>query len=263
MPYPNALRCSPKITMKMNTKDWSALLDLYPENKTFEYTPNVMTVIDEISAGYGILARAQDEVILTSEAFPKILIDENVLVFFITLYRTGVIDDLYLPVKISKGPGDFINFHYGPDYLGNHDTAYRDTITDPKAFKKNFVSLRLVDWKALRKIRDEIADKLKIKDDVPADGTIRFDTATGALSLNGRYAEVPINTNQYYLCKKLFELPVNTRVKEIDIMDSIDWSKDSNRSVYDAMRLVNKRAKESLEVPELFKWRMSTIWRTQ
>ncbi|MFZ2149666.1 MAG: hypothetical protein WAV15_00730 [Minisyncoccia bacterium] len=249
--------------MKMNTKDWSALLDLYPENKTFIPTGNIKTVIDCISSAYNGLDKASGEIILTSEIFPKILIDENVLLFFITLYRTDIIDDLFLPVGISKGSGELINFHYGPDYLGNHDVAYIDAINDPKTFKKHFVSFRISNWKAFEKVREVVYEKLNVKESVVADNKLTFDNDTGILSLNGRQTEVPINTNQFYLAKKLFDVPAGTRVKEIDIMDMIDWSKDSNRSVYDAMRLVNKRAKEHLGIPELFHWRMNTVWREQ
>lgn len=249
--------------MKMNTKDWSALLDLYPENKAFTPTDNIKAVIDCIVSARNALDKVNGEIILTSGIFPQILTDENVLLFFITLYRTEIIEDLYLPVGVSKGPGDSMNFHYGPDYLGNHDIAYRAAIDDPKAFKKNFVSLRIPNWKAFQKVRDGVYEKLNMKSDIVADNKLKFDKATGVLSLNGVLVEIPINTNQFYLTKKLFEAPPNTRVKEAEVMDMIDWSKDSNRSVYDAMRLVNKRAKEHLGMPELFKWRMNTVWREQ
>ncbi len=247
----------------MNTKDWSALLDLYPENKTFVTTETIKTVIDCISSAYNVLDRANGEIILTSSEFPRLLMDENALVFFIHLYRTNTIEDLYLPVKISTGPGELINFHYGPDYLGNHDSAYLDAINDPKVFKKNFVSFRIPNWKAFEKVRNTVYEKLDVKENVTSDTKLVFDTATGIFSFNGRQTEVPINTNQFFLCKKLFEVPLGTRVKETDVMDMIDWSKDSSRSVYDAMRLVNKRAKEQLDIPELFHWRMNTIWREQ
>jgi hypothetical protein len=250
-----------KITMKMNTKDWSALLDYYPENKAFTPTENIKAVIDCIVSAHNALDKANGEIIITSEIFPEILMDENVLLFFITLYRTDIIEDLYLPVGVSKGPGDSMNFHYGPNFLGNHDIAYRAAIDDPKAFKKNFVSLRIPDWKAFQKVRDSVYEKLKVKSNSIADNKLAFDTATGVLSFNGQEVEVPINTNQFYLTKKLFEVSAGTRVKETDIMDMIDWSKDSNRSVYDATRLVNKRAKEQLGIPKLFKWRMNTVWR--
>ncbi|MCX6739088.1 MAG: hypothetical protein NT098_03480 [Candidatus Parcubacteria bacterium] len=238
-------------------------MDLYPENKAFTPTENIKAVIDCIASARNALDKVNGEIILTSEIFPQILMDENVLLFFITLYRTDIIEDLYLPVGVSKGSGDSMNFHYGPDYLGNHDIAYRAAIDDPKAFKKNFVSLRIPNWKAFQKVRDGVYEKLNVKSDATTDNKLAFDKETGVLSLNGAQVEIPINTNQFYLTKKLFEVSAGTRVKETNIMDMIDWSKDSNRSVYDATRLVNKRVKEHLGISKLFKWRMNTVWREQ
>ena len=247
--------------MKMKTGDWSALLDIYPENKEFVYNENIKTIVDCIDSVYRCLDSSGDEIILTSNTFPYILIDQNVLVFFIHLYRTGIIDDLYLPVKISTGPGEWINYEYPPDYMDNYDVAYRAAIANPKAFKKNFVSLRIPDRKAFKEMCDAVYKKLNVKNDTVRDDKLSFNNTTGNLSFNGRQIEVPINTNQFFLCKKLFDVAIGTRVKEQDVIDMIDWSKDSKRSVYDAMRLVNKRAKEQLDIAELFKWRMNTVWR--
>lgn len=88
----------------------------------------------------------------------------------------------------------------------------------------------------------------------------RFDDNNGRIYYGGRECEVPLKTNQYFLCKKVFGEPFGKRIKEIDIRDSIDWSKDSDRSVYDAMRLVNKRVKENLGIDEFLQWRNNTIW---
>ena len=57
----------------------------------------------------------------------------------------------------------------------------------------------------------------------------------------------------------MFGVPFGTRVKEIEILDLIDWDKDSRRSVYDAMRAINQRAKKSLGI-EIFNWRNNHIW---
>jgi hypothetical protein len=249
--------------MKMKTRDWSALLDIYPENKEFTYTENIKAVIDCISSAYRCLDSSGDEIILTSNIFPLILTEENVVVFFIHLYRTGIIDDLYLPITISTGPGEWINYHYAPDYMDNYDVAYRAAIAEPKAFKKNFVSLRIPNRNVFKELFDNVYKKLDVKNNTLTDNKLSFDDTTGTLSFNGRQIEIPINTNQFFLCKKLFDVPVGTRIKEQDVIDMIDWSKDSKRSVYDAMRLVNKRVKEQLDIPELFKWRMNTVWREQ
>lgn len=45
----------------------------------------------------------------------------------------------------------------------------------------------------------------------------------------------------------MFSLPFGERVKEIDILDMIDWFKDSKRSVYDAMRAINEKARKEFD----------------
>gem|GEM_PF-3243912 len=87
-----------------------------------------------------------------------------------------------------------------------------------------------------------------------------FDENSGKIFFNGKESEIPLKTNQYFLCKKLFSETPGKRVKEIDILDMIDWSKDGARSVYDSMRAVNTRAKRDLGILELFCWRNNTIW---
>lgn len=88
----------------------------------------------------------------------------------------------------------------------------------------------------------------------------RFDDNNGKIYFNGKECQVPLQTNQFFLCRKMFNETLGKRIKEIDILDLIDWSKDGKRSVYDAMRLTNNRAKENLGIEKLFKWRNNTVW---
>ena len=78
--------------------------------------------------------------------------------------------------------------------------------------------------------------------------------------MGGKPCEIPINTNQYFLCKKMFSIPLGTPVKEIDILDMIDWARDTKRSVYDAMLAVNKKAKQSLGIEKLLRWNAGRVW---
>jgi len=92
-----------------------------------------------------------------------------------------------------------------------------------------------------------------------AQGKLSFDEHTGDIILGGEKCPLPLQTNQYFLCKKMFGVPFGTRVKEIEVLDLIDWDKDSKRSVYDAMRAINQRAKKFLGI-EIFNWRNNHIW---
>lgn len=106
------------------------------------------------------------------------------------------------------------------------------------------------------RLKDKPAPKLE----KPVDTKIRFDEKTGIISMGGKPCEIPINTNQYFLCKAIFAVPFGTLVKEIDFLDLMDWARDSKDSVYDAMRAVNKKIKEDLGIEKLMKWKARRIY---
>ena len=106
----------------------------------------------------------------------------------------------------------------------------------------------------------KLKDKPALKPEKPVDTKIRFDEKTGMISMGGKPCEIPINTNQYFLCKALFAVPFGTRVKEIDILDLMDWARDSKDSVYDAMRAVNGKIRRDLDIDKLMKWKVRRIF---
>lgn len=249
--------------MKIKIKDWTELLDLYPESKGFEYTQDVKIVLNKIMSAYRYLDIQTDQIFLTSDEFPEILIEENVVRFFLYLHRNKIIEDLFLPITVERGPGTW--FTTRRTLMEEPSHAFLEALKKPKEFKKKFVSFRITDREAFINFWNTAVAAFGIKPKVPAiiDNKLAFDSETGTLSYQGESVDVPIKTNQFYLCKKMFEEPVGKRVNEIDIMSMIDWSKDSNRGVYDAVQLVNKRVEKHLGIPKLFKWRMNTAWREQ
>jgi len=106
----------------------------------------------------------------------------------------------------------------------------------------------------------KLKDKPEPKLEKPVDTKIGFDEKTGIISMGGKPCEIPINTNQYFLCKALFAVPFGTRVKEIDILDLMDWAKDSKDSVYDAMRAVNGKIKRDLDIDKFMRWKVRRIF---
>jgi len=106
----------------------------------------------------------------------------------------------------------------------------------------------------------KLKDKPALKPEKPVDTQIRFDEKTGMISMGGKPCEIPINTNQYFLCKALFAVPFGTRVKEIDILDLMDWAKDSKDSVYDAMRAVNGKIRRDFDIDKFMKWKVRRIF---
>lgn len=93
----------------------------------------------------------------------------------------------------------------------------------------------------------------------PVDTKITFNDKTSEIRMGTRVCPVPINTNQYFLCKALFVVPFGTPVTETDIVDMADWAKDTKRSVYDAMNAVNKRIKEDLSIEKFIKWKTGRV----
>jgi hypothetical protein len=102
--------------------------------------------------------------------------------------------------------------------------------------------------------------KIKQKENRPTDNKLKFNTETGLISLGVKTCPIPINTNQYFLCKAIFAVPFGTMVKEIDFLDLMDWAKDSKDSVYDAMRAVNGKVKQKLGIDKLLKWKVRRIF---
>lgn len=108
--------------------------------------------------------------------------------------------------------------------------------------------------------RKRLLDEPRKTQDAVAIWRLSFDENAGTIKRGNLECKIPLNTNQYFLCKKVFSMPFGTRVKEIDILDMVDWAKDSKRSVYDAMLAVNNKVKQDLGVEKLLHWRTGRVW---
>ena len=93
-----------------------------------------------------------------------------------------------------------------------------------------------------------------------ADTTLRFNVETGMISMGSKPCSIPLNTNQYFLCKALFDKGFGKTITETDIVDMADWAKDTKRSVYDAKIAVNKRIKEYLGINNFIRWKTGRVW---
>lgn len=106
----------------------------------------------------------------------------------------------------------------------------------------------------------KLKDKHAPKPEKPVDTNIRFDERTGIISMGGKTCPITLNTNHYFLCKLLFKEKFGTPVTETDIVDMIDWAKDTKRGVYDAMNAVNKKIKADLGIDKFFRWKTGRVW---
>jgi hypothetical protein len=163
-----------------------------------------------------------------------------------------------IPAKV------YFNFPISDLEIGDQKTVLADLKK-----KKIIASFKLDDGdfvisKPCRSVLSDYYFKLKEKPapkpEKPVDTTIRFDEKTGIVSMGVKTCPIPINTNQYFLCKAIFAVPFGTLVKEIDILDLMDWAKDSKDSVYDSMRAINNKIKQKLRVEKLLKWKARRIF---
>jgi len=117
--------------------------------------------------------------------------------------------------------------------------------------------------KPSRSILSEYYFKLRDKPaplpEQPIDTKVRFNEETGKITMGSKVCPVPINTNQYFLCKALFDKKFGTPVTETDIVDMADWAKDTKRSVYDAMSAVNRRIEGDLNIEKFIKWKTGRV----
>ncbi len=105
----------------------------------------------------------------------------------------------------------------------------------------------------------KLKNRPALQEEAPIDTKIRFNEKTGNITMGSKVCPVPINTNQYFLCKVLFALPFGTPVTETDIVDMADWAKDTKRSVYDAKIAVNKRIKDAFGISNFISWRTGRV----
>ena len=105
----------------------------------------------------------------------------------------------------------------------------------------------------------KLRDKPAPQSEQPIDTKIRFNEETGKITMGSKVCPIPINTNQYFLCKALFAVPFGRDVTETDIVDMADWAKDTKRGVYDARGAMNKRVKEKLGINNFIRWRTGRV----
>ena len=87
--------------------------------------------------------------------------------------------------------------------------------------------------------------------------TITFDEKTGNIVLGKKHCFVPIGSNQFQLCKALFNQPVGEWLNETDVVQT--FYKEGPRSFYDAIRFVNERVEQVFKIKKLLTYRASRV----
>jgi hypothetical protein len=81
-----------------------------------------------------------------------------------------------------------------------------------------------------------------------------FNEAKGKIEMGTKECKIPMNSNQYILCQKLFAVPFGTQVPSLDISEDTGWSSESGSGVYDTLRGVNKKVKDALGIEPFILW---------
>lgn len=177
-----------------------------------------------------------------------------------TTYHYGL-DEIEKEYKLATSkinrivPGSIISIEWQTeeDPFSNKDEIHKGIFVNLSFGKlltvQNLVSGKIVSIQAGLKS----ADKNKLT----------FDQATGTIMFADKRCEIPTGTNQEHLCKAVFKVAYGTKIKEMEVLDMIDWAKDANysdRTVYDAVREINKRALNELGIKDLLISKGNHVW---
>ena len=90
-------------------------------------------------------------------------------------------------------------------------------------------------------------------EDLVAQGMLSYDKSSAKLSLGNRYLQIPLSSNQSVLCDALFDLPHGKWLEDIVIHDG--YYSESETSMYDAVRAINKAAKGKFGIDGLLQYK--------
>jgi hypothetical protein len=96
-------------------------------------------------------------------------------------------------------------------------------------------------------------EEIKNKKSLPT-----FNVGNGEIVFGNKKCQIPLGSNQYQLCKEIFEKPLGEYVKEIDVIFNFYRYSDSQRSFYDAVRLVNQKVEKAIGIKKLIEFKAAS-----
>ena len=90
-------------------------------------------------------------------------------------------------------------------------------------------------------------------EDLAVQGALSYDKSSAKLSLGNRYIQIPLSSNQSVLCDALFNLPHGEWLEDVEIHHS--YYSESETSMYDAVRAINKAAKSRFGINGLLQFK--------
>jgi hypothetical protein len=123
------------------------------------------------------------------------------------------------------------------------------------------LSFRLTFNKSPNEIYNIENDKTKQESRILIKSKLRFDPKKSIISYGDKICEIPKWTNQYIVCKTIFDHKIGEIIDEGEIHFELDRTelKEKKRTIYDAIRTINKKAEEKLQIEHLLIWERSTV----
>jgi hypothetical protein len=139
-------------------------------------------------------------------------------------------------------------FHEWQIFQGNYDIY----LIDEKIFTETYGKVKNVIQRYAEGVTETPAPIATAKKIAPF-----FDEINGKIFINNKPVEIPLASNQYVLCKKIFDQPFQDWTKETDVIDN--FYKDGQRSFYDAVRLINNKIKAEFDVKDFLEYKASRV----
>ncbi len=89
--------------------------------------------------------------------------------------------------------------------------------------------------------------------------SVSFDGKSSEIVFGSKKCPIPMGTNQFILCEKIFSFPAGEWLKEEDVVDNFSRGIDSNRGFYDAIRLVNQKVESELKIKKLLLYKANRV----
>ncbi len=107
-----------------------------------------------------------------------------------------------------------------------------------------------------------------IQKEVPQNGSIEFLDNEVRLKCGKKICQLPPYKNEHFFCRAVYTYQINEPIDWSAIYEKMAGEEPKNyeknsRTVYDTMESINKRAKKTFGVENLFVWREKTITRTR
>jgi len=255
-----------------NIKDWGHILT--GSSNKLQFTPNKATkdLTDFVHDKFYSLKDGDDYIWFSSATLQDYLTNVEVIKLLIILNNEGIISDLYIPLEIipkKNGLVDIIlktnrTLYFNPESAIEHLLTI-ENMENLIKFKNNFARFRMKDWARFNDKKNDIYIKLGLghllnQEKITDLPRLKFDSSFGYLCLGTKKIKIKIGSNQYHLCKTIFNRKPKEKIDADEALNEIDESSIDDRKVYQAMININKKITKHFNIEPPIKYEGSYYW---